>query len=210
MFTLPWAPHHRGTIIRHNFFHHIGQTPGRQAAVYTDIGSQDITVEGNIFYRMTGAPLEGGSSPDQYGFKAGIMNNGCNYVRVINNMFIDCEIPYRKSYWLTTWGKTWEGMTNLESLTQWRDRRFAEYNFAEMAHGQKYPALLELEHRDPIEAWVYPAENTFKKNLVYNPAIPLNEDSRNQLPSPDDPQKRDLIRDTKRSTKVAFNQLIRV
>jgi hypothetical protein len=58
--------------------------------------TQDVLIEGNIFYRIGG--------PDQQEmWKAGVMNNGGNYVRTVNNMFIDCNIPYRMSYWVSTW-----------------------------------------------------------------------------------------------------------
>ncbi len=65
----------RGTVIRHNYFHHI-QGPGRIGAmgVYLDDQASGITIFGNVFYRVTRAAFIGG---------------GCDNL-VENNVFVDC------------------------------------------------------------------------------------------------------------------------
>ena len=65
----------RGTVIRHNYWHHI-QGPGRLGAmgIYLDDQASGISVIGNIFYRVTRAVFIGG---------------GCDNV-VENNIFVDC------------------------------------------------------------------------------------------------------------------------
>ncbi len=159
-FNMSAVPHYRGTVIRNNFFHNVGEAAGRQCAVYVDWCTQDVVIEGNIFYRMSG--------PDQNSnWKAGIMSNSSNYVDVTNNMFIDCSIPYRVSYWLSTWGT----QQQLDFLLTKRSEVFSQFDFTQMAHSVKYPELLDLEFRDPVDAWIYPRENTFERNLIYNPAV---------------------------------------
>ena len=65
----------RGTIIRHNYFHHI-QGPGLHGAmaVYLDDSASGISIMGNIFYRAGRAAFIGGGRDNQ----------------VINNVFVDC------------------------------------------------------------------------------------------------------------------------
>ncbi len=163
-FNLSQGPHNRGNVIRRNFFHSIGETKGRQSAIYPDWCSQDILIEENIFYRIGG--------PDQdENWKAGVMNNASNYVHTVNNIFIDCSIPYRMSYWLSTWG----GEEQINRLINARDSLFSEYDFSAMPHGENYPELLDLKEKTPEEAWIYPSQNTFKRNLIYNPNIELRD-----------------------------------
>ena len=66
----------RGTVIRHNFFHHI-HGPGRLGAmgVYLDDSASGITVLGNVFYDVTRAAFIGGGRDNI----------------IDNNIFIDCE-----------------------------------------------------------------------------------------------------------------------
>ena len=66
----------RGTVIRHNYWHDI-RGPGRIGAmgVYLDDQASGITVDGNVFHRVTRAVFIGG---------------GCDHV-VENNVFVDCE-----------------------------------------------------------------------------------------------------------------------
>jgi hypothetical protein len=162
------SPHLRGTVIRHNFFNNIGESPGRQSGVYADWCTQDVLIEGNIFYRFGG--------PDQQKMhKAGVLNNGGNFVRTVNNLFIDCSIPYRMSYWLSSWGGGVEGKYAKRMLDR-REKLFSQPGFLASVYTKKYPELLVLRDRTPEEAWLYPAENTFERNLVYNPVIPVRKE----------------------------------
>jgi len=65
----------RGTVLRHNYFHHI-QGPGLHGAmaVYLDDSASGISILGNIFYRAGRAMFIGGGRDNQ----------------VINNVFVDC------------------------------------------------------------------------------------------------------------------------
>lgn len=66
----------RGTVIRHNFFHHI-YGPGHIGAmgVYLDDAASGITVYGNVFYKVTRAAFIGGGRDNT----------------IENNIFVDCN-----------------------------------------------------------------------------------------------------------------------
>ncbi len=66
----------RGTVIRHNYFHHISG-PGQHGAmgVYLDDQASGISVLGNVFWKVTRAVFIGG---------------GCDNV-VENNVFVGCN-----------------------------------------------------------------------------------------------------------------------
>jgi len=66
----------RGTVIRHNFFHHV-RAPGRYGAngVYLDDAASGITVSGNVFFRVTKAAFIGGGRDNV----------------IEGNIFVDCE-----------------------------------------------------------------------------------------------------------------------
>lgn len=65
----------RGTVIRHNYFHHI-QGPGLHGAmaVYLDDSASGISIVGNVFYKAGRAAFIGGGRDNQ----------------VVNNVFVDC------------------------------------------------------------------------------------------------------------------------
>lgn len=65
----------RGTVIRHNFFHHV-RGPGRYAAngIYLDDAASGITIFGNVFFQVTRAAYIGGGRDNTYE----------------NNIFVDC------------------------------------------------------------------------------------------------------------------------
>jgi len=65
----------RGTVLRHNYFHHI-QGPGLHGAmaVYLDDSASGISIIGNVFYKAGRAMFIGGGRDNQ----------------VINNVFVDC------------------------------------------------------------------------------------------------------------------------
>jgi len=65
----------RGTVIRHNYFHHISG-PGLHGAmaVYLDDAASGIEISGNLFYRAGRAAFIGGGRDN----------------RVVNNIFVEC------------------------------------------------------------------------------------------------------------------------
>ena len=66
----------RGTVIRHNYFHHI-KGPGLWGAnaVYLDDAASGIRIEGNVFYQAAKAAFIGGGRDNL----------------VANNVFVDCQ-----------------------------------------------------------------------------------------------------------------------
>ncbi len=47
-------PSAQGTVIRHNFFHHMGNPDAATYAIYLDDGACGITVDGNVFFQVHG------------------------------------------------------------------------------------------------------------------------------------------------------------
>jgi hypothetical protein len=144
----------RGQQVRRNFFHHIGLAGGVNG-VYPDNGTMGVLVEENVFYKF---------GPGEFSYTRAIGGNGFDYVIVRNNMFIDCEIVYDQSYYLTTPSNRKKFLTTFEK--EWKDLA-AKYDVASMPHGTKYPELL----RFPKETRIFPEGNVFEGNLVYNPTV---------------------------------------
>lgn len=144
--------HRRGTIIRHNYFHHIGNDGEykKMGAIYPDWCVMGITIEENIFYRI-GTPNTEHSTT--------IFNNGGSYILTRRNLFIECPKPYHLSLWLNGWGKRC-----VEPLMEkWRNS-FAENDFEKQPHFQKYPELRKFFDEDRV----LPDSNTFEDNVFYN------------------------------------------
>jgi hypothetical protein len=81
-------PSERGTILRHNFWHHIGSalTHG-SCAVYFDDGSGGQRVVGNVFYQAAGG-----------NFGAVFVHGGHDNV-VENNVFVECKRAIGAAPW---------------------------------------------------------------------------------------------------------------
>ena len=145
----------RGTVIRRNYFHDIGLADdiGKQGAVYFDSSTNAFTVEENLFYNI-------GTVASDWS----VMVHGGSYMKVRNNVFVDCTKPYFTAFWLTTWGKSW---------IPWYEKRwnalFKKYDFASMPHGKKYPELLRFLEEDRL----VPENNAFERNVIYNPSKPV-------------------------------------
>jgi parallel beta helix pectate lyase-like protein len=81
-------PSERGTMIRHNFWHHIGSDFAHgSCAVYFDDGAGGQTVFGNVFYKAAGG-----------NFGAVFMHGGHDNL-VDNNIFIECKAAMRQASW---------------------------------------------------------------------------------------------------------------
>lgn len=72
-------PHERGTVIRRNYFHNIGESKAGVEGVYPDNFTIGLTIEENIFYKMGNSAIK---------------NNGGAHILNRNNIFIDSKIPY--------------------------------------------------------------------------------------------------------------------
>ncbi|MNO46430.1 hypothetical protein D3C76_367170 [compost metagenome] len=142
------APQERGSVIRGNYFHHIGEGKAGVQGVYPDNFTMGITIEENIFYRM-------GNSA--------ILNNGGAHIRTKNNLFIDAKVPYEYSDMYLGDGP--DQQINKNYMQPWH-ALFEKYNnFVGMPHLTKYPELADFF----TENRYYPDTNTFQKNVIYNP-----------------------------------------
>ncbi len=157
--NLGQSPAQRGTVVRRNFFHHIGRgTKSKQGAVYPDNCTMGWRIEENIFYRIGTA-----ETPDNWA----VMNNGGAHIHVANNIFVDCTRPYTLSFLLDAWAKSWVPRYQ----TGWEET-MAKHDFARMPHGTRYPELLKLLEEDRIQ----PDSNTFARNVAFNPTAPREYD----------------------------------
>ncbi|SFD52714.1 Right handed beta helix region [Paenibacillus catalpae] len=142
------SPQERGTVIRRNYFHHIGEGKAGVQGVYPDNFTMGLTIEENIFYRM-------GNSA--------ILNNGGAHIRTSNNLFIDAKVPYEYSDMYLGDGPDQQISKNY--MAPWH-ALFDKYNiFVDMPHLTKYPELADFF----TENRYYPDTNTFKNNVIYNP-----------------------------------------
>ncbi len=149
------SPHQRGTVVRRNFFHHIGLSGrNKMAGVYPDDMTMGWVIEENIFYKI-GVP--------QSRACWAVFNHGGSYIKTRNNIFVDCTSPFTMAYPFNSYFKS----SFPRYQKSWEDV-FARYDFANMPHGKKYPELLLLLKEDRKS----PDSNTFKRNLIYNPTTP--------------------------------------
>jgi len=111
---------YRGNVIRHNFIHHIPKRPyPGVCGVYLDNCASSAEVVGNVFYKMIKPVMIGGGRDNI----------------VVNNVFVECEVPVcmdnRGLRWRTRWGHFRPG-------------------------GPMYKPLKELQHDKPPWSTKYP------------------------------------------------------
>ncbi len=123
----------RGNIIRHNYFHHIGQFKSHVGvqSVYLDDWTSGTTVQGNICYRGGRGVLVGGGR-----------NN-----TVENNIFIECTPSVHVDSRGLGWAKYYfDGKEN--TLIQ----RLNEIPYRQPPWSTRYPELLTLYEDEPALA----------------------------------------------------------
>lgn len=133
----------RGTLIKHNYFHHI-HGPGEAGArsVYLDNWSSGITVYGNIFYKAGMATLIGGGRDNV----------------VDNNIYVECE----PSIWVDARGTTWaDYCLNGEAKFLFDGMEAVKYN--KPPYSEKYPELTKLYSDEPA----LPKGNVIIRNVSY-------------------------------------------
>jgi len=119
----------RGTIIRHNYWHHI-EGPGMLGAmgIYLDDQASGFTVSGNVFYRVTRALFVGG---------------GCDNV-VENNVFVDC----RPAMHIDSRGLGWQKKATDDPKGELRSR-LAAVPYQNELWGRRFPELVNILSDDP-------------------------------------------------------------
>jgi hypothetical protein len=146
----------RGTVIRHNFFHHI-RGPGLHGAmaVYLDDAASGIQIAGNIFYRASRAAFIGGGRDNL----------------IDNNIFVDCD----PSVHVDARGIGWMAYHVEEGGIM--PERLAAVPYREEPWSSRYPQLLTLLDDEPGA----PKGNVVRRNIsvggpwsdIQEPAVPL-------------------------------------
>lgn len=117
-------PSHRGTIIRHNFWHEIGSAMAHgSCAIYFDDGDGGQTVHGNVFYKASGGSF------------GAVFNHGGHDNAVTNNIFIECGLALGAAPWGDATWKEWLGGD------LWRERLLAEVDITQPPFTDRYPEL---------------------------------------------------------------------
>lgn len=143
-------PTTRGTVIRHNYFHHIGSglLHSEQSAVYFDDGLCGAQVIGNLFYQIG----------DGVNFGLAAMVNGGRDHLFENNAFVNCAKGIRLSTWRD---ETWQAYLKSSAI----QRQFNAIEPAKELFYERYPALTRVGDK---EGW-----NTVRRNLWYHCSEPV-------------------------------------
>ncbi|WP_150274639.1 Ig-like domain-containing protein [Paenibacillus tepidiphilus] len=145
------TPQERGTVIRRNYFHNIGESKAGVEGVYPDNFTMGLTIDENIFYKMGNSAIK---------------NNGGSHIKTRNNIFIDSKVPY--DYADLYLGDAPDNQVPKNYMPKWQALFAAQNNFAGTPYLTKYPELADFF----AENRYYPDTNTFEGNVVYNPAVP--------------------------------------
>lgn len=151
-------PGERGSLIRRNFIHHLGQDKDKLFGVYLDNGTMGVTVEENIFYAIGSA-----ETPRC----AAIMSNHGQHLVVRNNLMIDTTQAFRLSFYLNCDGSEigWGCAGQSGFVSAWD----GYFDAVPSDHELAYPELAGWGEEDHWE----PTTNRFHRNVVYNPEISL-------------------------------------
>ncbi len=117
-------PSERGSVLRYNFWHHIGSTRRHgSCAVYFDDGAGGQTVFGNIFYRAAGGSF------------GAVFSHGGHDNSVRNCIFIDCPLALGSAPWND---KLWQ-----ENLTGelWQEKLLKDVDITKPPYFDRYPEL---------------------------------------------------------------------
>ena len=128
----------RGTVIRHNFLHHISGFEGRGCVgVYLDDMFCGTTIYGNLFYKVTRAAFIGG---------------GRDCI-VENNIFVDCKPALHIDARAMGWASYHVGTTMKE--------RLLEMPYKEALWTGRYPKLVGIWQDEPAA----PKGNIVARNI---------------------------------------------
>lgn len=145
------TPQQRGTVIRRNYFHNIGESKAGVEGVYPDNFTMGLKIDENIFYKMGNSAIK---------------NNGGAHNLTRNNIFVDSKVPY--DYADMFLGDGPDNQIPKNYMPKWQALFAANNNFVGTPYLEKYPELANFF----TENRYYPDTNTFKGNVVYNPTIP--------------------------------------
>lgn len=136
----------RGNVIRHNYWHHIGdfQSWIGVQAVYLDDWSSGTTITGNIFYKLFRGILIGGGRD--------------NIVK--NNLFAECANPVFVDARGLGWAKYYFDDTNNTLI-----ERLNAMPYRQPPWSERYPELLTLYEDEPAK----PKGNVIAHNISIGP-----------------------------------------
>ena len=118
-------PSERGTVLRYNFWHHIGSTRSAgSVAVYFDDGAGGQTVFGNIFYRATG------------GITGAVWSHGGHDNTVRNCIFIECRVAIGSSPHEDD--NYWKGLLKSKD---WQQKLLKDVDITKPPYVDRYPEL---------------------------------------------------------------------
>jgi uncharacterized protein YjdB len=144
------TPQQRGTVIRRNYFHNIGESKAGVEGVYPDNFTMGLTIDENIFYRMGNSAIK---------------NNGGAHIKARNNMFIDSKVPY--DYADLYLGDHPDGQIAKNYMPKWQALFEQNNDFVGTPYLEKYPELADFF----TENRYYPTTNVYANNVVYNPTV---------------------------------------
>ncbi|WP_339276781.1 Ig-like domain-containing protein [Paenibacillus sp. FSL W8-0426] len=147
------SPQERGSVIRRNYFHNIGEGKAGVQGVYPDNFTMGITIEENIFNGMG---------------NDAILNNGGAHIKTRNNLFIDAKVPYEYSDMYL--GDQPDQQISKNYMPKWKALFEKNNHFEGTPHMEKYPELADFF----TENRYYPDTNTFQNNVIYNPTRKLS------------------------------------
>jgi len=128
----------RGTVIRHNYLHHINGFEGRGCVgIYLDDMFCGTTIYGNLFYKVTRAAFIGG---------------GRDCI-VENNIFVDCEPALHIDSRAMGWASYHVGTTMTD--------RLKEMPYQEPLWVERYPELVNILDDEPAA----PRGNIVARNI---------------------------------------------
>ena len=145
-------PLRRGTLIRRNYFHHIGQQQDDVHGIYIDNATMGLCVEENVFFAF-------GSNTNRN--VDAVKANGTSYVTVRNNVFIECANTFALSFFLNGWGRQQRADYEQAWAKQLQD-------LSGCPHARRYPELTAFFEEDRV----FPISNVFESNLIYNHTVP--------------------------------------
>lgn len=149
------TPQERGTVIRRNYFHHIGENKPGVEGVYPDNLTMGLTIEENIFYKMGNSAIK---------------SNAGSYITARNNLFVDTFIPYDNQEMFM--GDQPGNKVDTDYMPQW-EAVFERYgDFVGTPYLEQYPELANFFEENRY----YPDSNHFTNNVVYNPTLQRSAD----------------------------------
>ena len=117
-------PSERGSVLRYNFWHHIGSTRSHgSCAVYFDDGAGGQTVFGNVFYRAAGGSF------------GAVFSHGGHENFVRNCIFIECPLALGSAPWKDNLWKEW--LTG----SLWQEKLLKDVDITKPPYIKSYPEL---------------------------------------------------------------------